>query len=82
MSTLILIAMVVAALLLPLSILAQRRALAEPTASSEQIHVLGECSMCAPLRHPCHRSTRAVLAATLPGPRCPSVNGGYESGGC
>ncbi|MEU6628346.1 hypothetical protein ABZ905_08640 [Streptomyces parvus] len=80
MSTLILIAMVVAALLLPISILAQRRALAEPTTSPEQVHALGECGMCAPLRHPSHLQTRAALAAMLPGPRRPGL--GHEGGGC
>lgn len=82
-STLILIAMAVAALLLPVSILAHRQALAEPqtdgaVACSQRPHVLRECDLCAPLRHPSHRRTRRVLAA-LPRQSAESVR--RERGG-
>ncbi|MEV5677244.1 hypothetical protein [Streptomyces sp. NPDC052179] len=87
-STLILVAMVVAASLLPVSIIAHRHALSETqthdaAASPQQVHTVRDCGMCGQLRHPAHRKTREALAATLPGPRRSAGAGfGRENGGC
>ncbi|MFD9422195.1 MULTISPECIES: hypothetical protein [unclassified Streptomyces] len=87
-STLILAAMVVAASLLPVSIIVHRHALSEAqphdaAASPQQAHTLRDCGMCAQLRHPAHRQTRMALAAMLPGPRRSAATGfGHENGGC
>ncbi|MFF5045597.1 hypothetical protein [[Kitasatospora] papulosa] len=63
MSSLILAAMAACVFLLPLSILAYRRA----TAPAEEAHEIDGCRHCSEvLRHPKHRETRAALAAMIP----------------